>query len=327
MMYLGRIFNLWAWIGLVYLSIKIIPVFKWPLTFLALVPVPLFQAASLSADALTNGIAFLLAAYILQCAFDKNKIIRRADLLAIMLLSLLLTLSKLVYMPVMLMFFLIPKTKIGTNRRYVLTLILLFVVNAIAACVSSIVVRTFYIPYSMYDPALRADLPVYIFVEPQRQLSFILSHPVEYLQTIIRTVWIRRGFYVRSSIGIMGWMDTPLPRLHIQLYAFLLLFIFLYDHAKDIVFTLRHRFIIPAVFLISFLAISTSIYLSATPLRDPILVGLQGRYLIPLAPIFFLLFYNRTLKIKVKYLKWTIIAYTLCSLLVAFFVVLKRYYW
>lgn len=60
LLYLGRIFNLLVWLLLGYISIKITPIFQWVFFLLALTPMSLFQAASLSADAVTNSLSILL---------------------------------------------------------------------------------------------------------------------------------------------------------------------------------------------------------------------------------------------------------------------------
>jgi uncharacterized membrane protein len=43
-------------------------------------------------------------------------------------------------------------------------------------------------------------------------------------------------------------------------------------------------------------SIVTALYLARTPVGDASVLALQGRYLIPLAPLVFLLFYNRVVE-------------------------------
>src|SRR5581483_334070 len=52
--YLGRLANLVAYTGLVYLAIRLIPVGKWGFVVITLLPTTLTQAASVSADTMTN---------------------------------------------------------------------------------------------------------------------------------------------------------------------------------------------------------------------------------------------------------------------------------
>jgi uncharacterized membrane protein len=66
MMYFGRVFNLAAWVLLFSLAIKFLPRRKWALVFLALIPMALFQAASLSADVMATGLAALLLSMVLR---------------------------------------------------------------------------------------------------------------------------------------------------------------------------------------------------------------------------------------------------------------------
>jgi uncharacterized membrane protein len=60
--YLGRLFNLAAWIALVYLAIKWTPSHKWTICLLALLPASIFIQATNNADVTTNGLSFLAIA-------------------------------------------------------------------------------------------------------------------------------------------------------------------------------------------------------------------------------------------------------------------------
>ena len=68
LMYLGRVANLMVWIALGYAAIRAAPDLGRPLLLLLLMPMSIFQAASLSADATTNGLAALLAAVVWRYA-------------------------------------------------------------------------------------------------------------------------------------------------------------------------------------------------------------------------------------------------------------------
>src|SRR4030095_2970885 len=68
LMYFGRTVNLFVWIFLIFTAIKTTPIFKWLFCLLALSPMALFQAASLSKDSFTIGASFLVIALSLQYA-------------------------------------------------------------------------------------------------------------------------------------------------------------------------------------------------------------------------------------------------------------------
>jgi uncharacterized membrane protein len=64
LMYLARFANLLIWIGSGYLVLRLAPGFRRPMFLLMLMPMALYEAASVSADVTANWIALLLAAVI-----------------------------------------------------------------------------------------------------------------------------------------------------------------------------------------------------------------------------------------------------------------------
>ena len=70
--YFGRIMNLTVWILVVWTGLRISPVFKWEIMFLAMLPMSLFQAGTFSADSFNNAVCFLLICSILNALYDKT---------------------------------------------------------------------------------------------------------------------------------------------------------------------------------------------------------------------------------------------------------------
>ncbi len=65
MLWLGRIFNLLLYAGLISLAVKKTPVLKMPLLAVSCIPISIYQAASLSIDSMIIGLAILAVAYFL----------------------------------------------------------------------------------------------------------------------------------------------------------------------------------------------------------------------------------------------------------------------
>jgi len=93
-MYAGRIANLIAYLILVIVAMRLLPDFQLPLAILALMPMSLHQAASLAADGVTTGLAFVLIAYILHLALDRPRPLTRREYLLLALGMFLAGLSK-----------------------------------------------------------------------------------------------------------------------------------------------------------------------------------------------------------------------------------------
>ena len=69
LMYIGRLANLLVWLLFIYLAIRITPVHKWVLLILSLMPMTIFQGASLSADSFTMALSFLVIAIYPEICF------------------------------------------------------------------------------------------------------------------------------------------------------------------------------------------------------------------------------------------------------------------
>ena len=78
LLYLGRGANLIASLLVILLAIRAAPVFKWVFVLIALMPMAVFEMASVSADAFTNAIALLFTAMILRLALTESDVDARA---------------------------------------------------------------------------------------------------------------------------------------------------------------------------------------------------------------------------------------------------------
>jgi uncharacterized membrane protein len=114
------VFNLLVSIILVFLAIKTIPIAKWLFFFLGIMPMTLYQFSSLSYDALTIGISFLLTATILNYALNNEKRIGPHELIILFLLSGLLAGSKPPYFIIAFLFLIIPVEKLGSWKKFTL---------------------------------------------------------------------------------------------------------------------------------------------------------------------------------------------------------------
>jgi uncharacterized membrane protein len=130
-LYLGRAANLVASLLLVLVAIRVAPAFEWVFVLVALMPMAAFQMASVSADAFTNAIAMLFTAMILRFAVLESKV-EAKGLAALLSASLLLSLSKLAYFPLLLLFLAIPMRRFGNPRGYLAMFASLIALNAAA---------------------------------------------------------------------------------------------------------------------------------------------------------------------------------------------------
>lgn len=135
----------------------------------------------------------------------------------------------------------------------------------------------------MNVPILNASVPPINDVKPSDQLRFVLLEPFTFLETLFKTVVQFLSFYYRSFVGILGWLDTPLPDIIYLIYGGVLMLALLVDpFLKKFE---QERLLLLGVFVGSTLILFLSLYLIATPVASPLIGGIQGRYFIPLVPL------------------------------------------
>jgi uncharacterized membrane protein len=85
-----------------------------------------------------------------------------------------------------------------------------------------------------------------------------------------------------------------------SLYATVLMFTAVLDGNQAVVMKPLQRIMISSIFLAITGAISTALYAIWTPVRAPIIQGIQGRYFIAYSPLFYLVLTNRLVGRKVR---------------------------
>ncbi len=116
--YAGRFASLLSYLLLVWLALRWMPFGKWIVAVLALTPMALFQAATITPDAISNGIGFLFIAGVLKLSQVKE--IRWREYGKLVLLIFLLFLAKVNLTALILLpFLLLPPTRFPQKRIYI----------------------------------------------------------------------------------------------------------------------------------------------------------------------------------------------------------------
>ncbi|WP_413307050.1 DUF2142 domain-containing protein [Bacillus sp. 1P10SD] len=259
--------NLLAYVVLSFYAIKLIPRLKRFLFILALMPMTVHQVSSLSADASTFGFAFLLSAYIFRLIFSsESQKIRRKDVAILLCLTVALTLCKSAYFTYFLLVFLIPVSKFLNKKQY-------WVYNSLVSIANPLILFIW----------MQLCKNTEMATDPVSQLKTILLHPLSFLKKVIGTFIYDDAIYLQF-FGVFGWLDTPIP--YIISY---LLIVFL-----TIAFTSEERLesenketyirgtILFLFFLIQAAIVVTMLYLGFPQTNPKMVIGVQGRYFIPI---------------------------------------------
>lgn len=282
MMYIGRCANLLTWVGLIYLSIRILPFYKWVFFLLALTPTSLYQAASLSADCLTNGLAFLTIALFLRLIFAREGFLSKKVIVAIFLLTICLSLTKNIFFLISFLFLLTPVSRFSSKKKYMLFCFSLVGINMFVSFAWIYIVTRL--------PHLGMEK-----VNPDQQIHYIFSNAAEYVHVVVRTIVQNISRYFRSFIGAFGWQDVTLGKWHGRLWGGLLLAAALMEGNRKIIVSKYHKASFFILLTVICLSIFTLNYIHWNPVANDIIKDVQGRYFIPVAPLLLLCFYNRRL--------------------------------
>lgn len=293
LMYMGRLANLFVWLLFIYTAIRITPVHKWVLLMLSLMPMTILAGSSLSADSFTIALSFLVIAIFLNFSFNVNiKQIKTKEIAIMFVLMIMLGLSKQTYFFLIFLFFMIPPNKFGNMKRMIMIFTVLFLVAFLISINWNLIVSKYYLP-----TFLKVSIPL--------QTSFILSNPLNFVHVIINTILTKNILLgiITSFVGNFGGPTSYIPNwligIYFVLYPFMLTLTALLDK-KDIIIDLKQKLVILLTFLTIFVLICVSMYLTGTPVGQDTINNIVGRYLIPIAPLLFLLFYNNKIQFDIK---------------------------
>jgi uncharacterized membrane protein len=315
MAYSARIANATLYVIITALAIRIIPVSKWMLFVIAMSPMALFQAASISADVTTYCMGFLFIAYILRTALVPEINIGWRCLIAVFALSFMILSCKNSYFPMILLYFIIPRSKFGSQTRYFIISAVYFTFCFICAFYWSFSVRNLLVPTPGADPG--------------RQFGWLLSHPSEYLSIVFFTFKAKLKFYLASFIGELGWLDTNLPLSFIMFYSFAIAAAGILNFDSEIIISKSKRFIIGGIFALNLFTILTMLFIWWTPPGSLLIEGVQGRYFIPFSPLAFVLLYGKKFDKCSRFARAFPYIMTLCALIsvaVTYYSLIYRYY-
>lgn len=275
--YLTRFFNLLEYITLTFFALKLIPVFKRLLFVIAILPMSLLQAASVSYDATVMGCLFLFVAlclYLMHNDFKKMYIVG-----IIILASCLFYIKSGAYFPLIGLLFCIPIGK-RLNIKQRTTFLIAFI-----GCMSFAVIHGF------VDSGKTVDISEVAVVSEYYSLTYSIMHPIWFVKMFCGTIYTTFEVYFKGLFGIsifgIDTLSTPLI-LCVLVIAILFATKRQENNEATLYVSNGQRMIIVLCTVCSMLMICFGA-VSWTPIGSDSIWGIQGRYFIPLLlPLMFL---------------------------------------
>ncbi|QNM06875.1 DUF2142 domain-containing protein [Qiania dongpingensis] len=298
-MFLGRLMNLLAFTGCVYWAIKRIPFGKMVLFSVAMLPMTMELISSMSYDTLALAMAILFTAVCLQYSQTADKIGKKEVAVLAVLLGLLAP-CKTVYILLAGLCLLIPRKKFGSKRFYWISAgavmgaaVLSLLLNNMTAIAGYIGTGENYISWAG---------------EPGYTLGMLVKDPVRFLFLLFNTVREYAGFYLTHMIGYeLGWRNICIGELAVLAFLFLLFLSCL--KTEDEIEGMKSgqkAWCIVICLSIAFL-IGMSMLFGWTPASWSFIEGIQGRYFLPILPLFLLTLRNNKIVLRKNMDKWIIV--------------------
>ena len=271
MAYGGRFVNMVITAFLVLLAIYLTPSGKNYLKFAALLPMMMQETVSLAPDSFISALIMVYIALILRSRFKDEGELKLSSYLLLYLLTIAVVTCKMVYAPICLLLFLVPRSRFGKRSRYYAS-VALFAVSVITFLLSWLLVLQRYNLRFQYS-------------NNEMQIDYILSHPVNVLSVFGNYILDSGKCLIELMGGNLGHDNIPQPSFTAVLFI-LIAGLWCYRMIripKDKDYGSRF---IPAVIVAAvYILIGTAEYVGWTKVGSSVLHGVSGRYLLPVIPL------------------------------------------
>lgn len=269
--FLGRIFNFVLYlVGMMY-AIKIMPMKKMVFALVGLLPVFIQQGVSSSYDVPLNVMMLLNIAYAIKLLSHNDKKLEKYDyvLLAINVFCLIMAKSH-AYVLIGILPFLCLLVEKLSNCKYKK----IIVISAI--CIVLIGIVGMFLWVNQQSTVILSESDHYTIL-------YLLQNPTE-IFTIVYLTLINQGAYLLESfVGkYLGYLDIEMPTLEIYLFYVLLLIVSIPREKERGLIEASTKVTFLIVAILTFVMIMAGMLLANSILADRMVVGAQGRYLLPI---------------------------------------------
>ncbi len=283
-LYLGRLMVLLCYTGIIYITLHFTP-FKPLFTLLGLAPFVLYTAGSFSYDLSILSLSFFFTGYVLYLAYDKEKM-SVYDIIVLCFAGLLLAPLKYIYVPLLFLPFLIPKSKWPRPLLKTIYCALL----SLSGCLIFIwlVISIYGNGQSLLFTNMVVETP---WLDPEGGYTYasLLAQPLELIRLLFFTAFDRLGEFV---LALGSFQYNNLPLWQCCLAWILILFCGIPVQGQPgLVISKKQKGLMAfsgvLVYLLGLAAALPWTYIGSYYIR-----GAQGRYFIPIFPLVALLFHG-----------------------------------
>ena len=278
-MILERSLSSLTYVAVCFLAIRWAKRYKRSLAAIALFPVSLFTAVSYSYDTSIYAFAILGTALIINELCTPNEKLSMKNAVLITVSIVMTSLPKAVYMPILLLMLLLPKTKFQNKKQHIgykagiVAMVLVVFAAYLLPMISS--------PEIYFDSRGSGE-------STGSQIGFILSNIPGYISMIVSVIW--NQFYAQiltTSRGFLAYLGGPSTMMYVVTLLFMV-YIFVTDNdakAKADHLKPLHKWAMGIIAYGIIALVYTIFYITFTETGASNIQGVQGRYFIPLFPL------------------------------------------
>lgn len=272
-----RLAGLLAYLAIVGVALSTLRQYRvrWVAFTLALLPIAVYQAGTVTADTLTNALAILMSCVLVRGIFLRGTL-SPAQRVATLATTVLLPLTKPTYVLLALLVVFIGSQEFGFTRWR----------RALPGVFAALGAVGFAVWTKIAAPTgdgmgLMRPQPEWHSVHPSAQLHAMLVGPKHFASAVLETVWLRDLRWFIEFFGQLGfaWVDVPACAI----VACLVALVISSATAEPMVTTHKHTVVATLAVLASVAMILVTLYMSFTPVGYYDIEGVQGRYFVPLA--------------------------------------------
>jgi len=295
LLYFGRAFAVFAYLAVMYFSIKRMPIVKGAFFIFALSPIVMQQCCSYSYDSLPISLSFLFIAELFALLYSEEKVKKKNYIILFLLVFFIASSKGGVYIPECLLVLLIPKDKFIEEKGKKK-----FMVVMMGAIILGFAINT--IPYLLLVFGISKDVTAtqnYSNSLNCYTVSDVLLHPIHTMYVLMNTILKYLDYYFEGMFaGPLGWLNIAISPAWAYAMAFLMYLGIIPVKNEPLYINKKQRIATLSAILVTVAMIVASMFVSWTSRGNTTVSGIQGRYFTPI--FFFLLFVLRSKFIKIE---------------------------
>ena len=300
---LGRLANLLMCATLVFFAVKFMPYGKAAMAICSVLPMSLHLFMSYSRDGFIISMAFLLTALCFYAIESKDPLPFKT-LILLAFVSIIFAPAKATYVPLCLMVVLIPIAAFKNKKVAVGTIIsTLAFTLANYTYNNRILLRTLVpqLPEAVSVQAVQEVTQTVTYVNPDYitfNTGYILSHIFQTISLITNSIVKLGDHYLKTLIGgKLSYFSVEIS--WVWVIGFIILLFMASHRTQEEVFTIKpFQFTFIQLLALACAALVVGGCILWTPTYWDTIYGIQGRYFLPMLPIFLLLLKGKTFMIK-----------------------------